>query len=67
MATSTTTNAAYGKVIKQEEIVIPDLSVKDLLSAIPYVSQSWNECIELNILYRAHCFKRSALRSGSYV
>ncbi|TBU31801.1 fatty acid desaturase-domain-containing protein [Dichomitus squalens] len=36
--------------VEQIPFVIPDLTVKDLLSAIP-----------------AHCNKRSALRSGSYV
>lgn len=36
--------------IEQTPVVIPDLTIKDLLSAIP-----------------AHCFKRSALRSMSYV
>jgi hypothetical protein len=33
MATITTT--AYGKSMQQKEVVIPDLSVKDLLSVIP--------------------------------
>jgi omega-6 fatty acid desaturase (delta-12 desaturase) len=37
-------------LVEQKPIVIPDLSVKDLLSAIP-----------------SHCYKRSALRSSSYV
>jgi hypothetical protein len=32
MATTTT---AYGKTVKQQEVIIPDLTVKDLLSVIP--------------------------------
>ncbi|KZP33567.1 delta-12 fatty acid desaturase [Athelia psychrophila] len=36
--------------VEQATFVVPDLSVKDLLSVIP-----------------AHCFKRSALRSSSYI
>lgn len=55
-------------VIKQEEFVVPDLSVKDLLSVIPsvfflsflYISHS--DCD-----HRAHCFKRSAFKSSLYV
>jgi hypothetical protein len=27
----------FGKSVKQQEVVIPDLTVKDLLGAIPYV------------------------------
>jgi hypothetical protein len=30
-----TTDAAFGKTMKQQEVVIPDMPVKDLLSAIP--------------------------------
>jgi hypothetical protein len=30
-----TTDAAFGKTVKQQEVVIPDMPVKDLLSAIP--------------------------------
>jgi len=36
--------------IEQEAVVVPDLTIKDLLSSVP-----------------AHCFKRSALRSSSYI
>ncbi|KAF9023336.1 delta-12 fatty acid desaturase protein [Hymenopellis radicata] len=37
-------------VVEQETFLVPDFTVKDLLSSIP-----------------AHCFKRSALRSSSYM
>lgn len=36
--------------VKQNEVIIPDLTIKDLLSSIP-----------------SHCFKRSALRSSTYI
>ncbi|KAI9465606.1 fatty acid desaturase-domain-containing protein [Lactarius psammicola] len=46
----TVTKDGVTSVVAQNEVVIPDLTIKDLLSAIP-----------------AHCYKRSAFRSGLYV
>ncbi|KAH8998685.1 delta-12 fatty acid desaturase [Lactarius akahatsu] len=46
----TITKDGVTSVVSQNEVIIPDLTIKDLLSAIP-----------------AHCYQRSAVRSGLYV
>lgn len=54
-----------------EQIVypVPDIPIKDLLDAIPYaVFKPRSTFLALNaLLFRTHCFKRSALRSSSYL
>ena len=56
-----------------EQIVypVPDIPIKDLLGAIPYVvfmpGSTFAILNKCSSLLRAHCFKRSALRSSSYL
>lgn len=47
--------------------VVPDLTIKQLLDAIPYASDFLGLNLELISLFRAHCFKRSAVKSSLYV
>lgn len=39
-AGSSASSPNFGKVIKQQEFPIPDLTIKDLLAAIPYVNSA---------------------------
>jgi hypothetical protein len=60
------------KVITVEQGVypVPDIPVKDLLSAIPYVAPmplAFSSASAEDFFLRPHCFQRSALRSSSYL
>ena len=67
----TVTKDGVTSVVAQNEVIIPDLSVKDLLSAIPSVVLPFlPRCSVLTVelaLSRSRCFQRSALRSSLYV
>lgn len=56
-------------LVDQEQVIIPDLTIKDLLSAIPYVdvSSPLTDSISHPFCHRAHCFKRNGWRSSLYV
>jgi omega-6 fatty acid desaturase (delta-12 desaturase) len=58
------------KVITVEQGIypVPDIPVKDLLSAIPYVAPMPPAFSSAEDFFlRPHCFQRSALRSSSYL
>jgi omega-6 fatty acid desaturase (delta-12 desaturase) len=66
----TVTKDGVTSVVAQNEVIIPDLTIKDLLSAIPLALPYLDPCSVLiidHVLHRPHCFKRSALRSSLYV
>ena len=70
----TVTKNGVTTVVAQNEVVIPDLTIKDLLSVIPSVRlssfhlfQNWPCPADPLLPSRAHCFKRSAFRSSLYV
>ncbi|KAJ3006036.1 hypothetical protein NUW54_g4085 [Trametes sanguinea] len=67
-----TTRTSKKTTVEQAPFVIPDLSIKELLSAIPYVirSVSFPACVlnaSPSFQNSAHCFERSALRSSLYI
>lgn len=47
--------------------VVPDLTIKDLLSAIPYDSSRFLFYHNHSTAHRKRCFERSAIRSMGYV
>jgi len=53
--------------VEQGVYPVPDIPVKDLLGAIPYVAVLPPGISPYSIIVRAHCFKRSAVRSSSYL
>ena len=55
--------------IKQQEVVIPDLTIKELLDAIPWVADGRRRVPAKNLtkIFRAHCFKRNGWRSSLYM
>jgi omega-6 fatty acid desaturase (delta-12 desaturase) len=66
----TVTKNGVTTVVAQNEVVIPDLTIKDLLSVIPSVRLSSSLGFgpaDTLPLSRTHCFQRSALRSSLYV
>ena len=57
-----------GSAVAQSDFVVPNITTKELLDAIPWVLDSYIVCFVLKLTsYRPHCFKRSALRSSLYV
>jgi omega-6 fatty acid desaturase (delta-12 desaturase) len=68
----TVTKDGVTNVVAQNEVIIPDLTIKDLLSALPSVRHFPLFSVGLasltsRPLFSAHCFKRSALRSSLYM
>ena len=70
----TVTKNGVTTVVAQNEVIIPDLTIKDLLSVIPLARLSSFRLVRLWLCAadslppsRTHCFKRSALRSSLYV
>jgi omega-6 fatty acid desaturase (delta-12 desaturase) len=67
----TVTKDGVTSVVAQNEVIIPDLTIKDLLSAIPSVAPPFSPCcsvLTIGIVFsRSHCFKRSALHSSLYM
>src|SRR5216684_3111277 len=63
----TVTKDGVTSVVAQNEVVIPDLTIKDLLSAIPSVALPSLHvalcCLQTFASSRPRCFQRSALRS----
>lgn len=56
--------------VDQEQVIIPDLTIKDLLSSIPYVDvspPSHSSSTSSSSFFRAHCFKRNGWRSSLYL
>lgn len=57
-------------IVEQGTFVVPNIPIKELLDAIPYVDRQIIISLSSNATcaYRSqHCFKRSALRSSAYV
>ena len=50
-----------------EDYVVPDVSVKELLSMIPYVLEQDRVAAGSPLSIRSHCFERSTLRSSLYM
>jgi len=65
----TVTKDGITSVVAQNEIVIPNLTIEDLLSVIPSVASLLRHGSPLTLTpsFRTHCFKRSTLRSSLYV
>jgi hypothetical protein len=57
-------------VVQQTKFIVPDISIKELLDAIPWVSNTLSSQSRgdlMSLLFSAHCFKRSAVKSASYM
>jgi hypothetical protein len=66
----TITKNGVTNVVAQNEVIIPDLTIKDLLSVIPSVRLSSSlGFVPADPLpsSRTHCTKRSGLRSSLYM
>ena len=59
----------FSRSVKQQEVVIPDLTIKELLDAIPSVPLATGVVCQRNLIkfLRAHCFKRNGWRSSLYM